>query len=723
MASIDTKEVRVVFTAVDKVSKDIKKISGLMMGLGTAGKWGKNILGFGLRELQALKTTLFSFRSILGVVGGAAGGKMFADWAANVETVGLGFKNLTKEIGGAGPVLSAMRTGTKGVVSDMELMRVANSSMLLGVGKSAEEFEVLTTLAKRLGQATGRDVLSAFEDLTLGIARQQPKILDNIGLVVKVEQSYRKYARSLGISVDMLDETDKRQAFLTATMEAARKASGRLAVDTDTMADAWGRLKATLANFAAEGARSIFGDMKKSMEWFEKWVNTNKDAIFNFFASLLETLGRVVDMFWKIADAMTSIAKKIGVLGKSPDEQMLEKLQLRRDSIGHLTPNAPPLAQQDMSQWRYGRTPVGQGSSWNLNNAPNARVFSETERAADLFKTNRRIAELEDRIENGDVRDRANFSIWVENIAGQIRKAGVGMPAPREMNLHPPVNMMWEPPPQGWGEPFITGDSGITAGEIDRGRRQQLSQSGETRMKALTESAQWKGFGEESKRMEELEEVNRAWENEHEAIKGARNELEAMKAETFEFGRIAADSIRGVADSISDNMTEAIMEFNDNTKSASEIFRDMTKSILQDIQRIILKQATGMLVNSIFGGIGGMIFGGAARGGVFPGHFAPLRGHMAAGGVAGQRGLYELAEGRNSEAVVPLPDNRSIPVRFVGGSGPAGRGGDTYVVNVTYNATTTSQEEALIRRHGTVIGEEVMRRMATSLKFRGAMAA
>ena len=87
------------------------------------------------------------------------------------------------------------------------------------------------------------------------------------------------------------------------------------------------------------------------------------------------------------------------------------------------------------------------------------------------------------------------------------------------------------------------------------------------------------------------------------------------------------------------------------------------------------------LLGGIFGGgaggIGGFIGGffGLAQGGVMP------RGY-ASGGIV-KEPTFLVGEGRHNEAVVPLPDGRSIPVSL-----PAGSAG---VNNVTVNVSVDNQ--------------------------------
>lgn len=88
--------------------------------------------------------------------------------------------------------------------------------------------------------------------------------------------------------------------------------------------------------------------------------------------------------------------------------------------------------------------------------------------------------------------------------------------------------------------------------------------------------------------------------------------------------------------------------------------------------------AVGAAVGATINVVGNLISGAltsAAKGGIFP---KGIR-RMATGGVADQPELALIGEGDNSEAVVPLPDNRSIPVRF---SGSGAEPSANIVVNV-----------------------------------------
>ena len=127
-------------------------------------------------------------------------------------------------------------------------------------------------------------------------------------------------------------------------------------------------------------------------------------------------------------------------------------------------------------------------------------------------------------------------------------------------------------------------------------------------------------------------------------------------------------------------MQSAIMGVIDGTKSMKEGFLDMAKAVLVAIAQIIAKLIAMKAIESA-----AMMFGiPLAEGGVIPmakGGIKP-KGYRK-GGVATEP-TYLVGEGKHNEAVVPLPDGRSIPVVMTGG------GGNTTVnVNIASDGQTT----------------------------------
>ena len=153
----------------------------------------------------------------------------------------------------------------------------------------------------------------------------------------------------------------------------------------------------------------------------------------------------------------------------------------------------------------------------------------------------------------------------------------------------------------------------------------------------------------------------------------------------------------GIATSMQSNMESAFMSIVDGTKSAKQAFADMALAILGDIAQMITRMMVFRALSSMFGPTflapdAGMTdfaamndFSGVARqGGVFSAG-KKVSGY-ATGGVARGPGAGYPALLHGTEAVVPLPNGRSIPVEMKNGSGSV----NNIVVNVSNDGKTST---------------------------------
>jgi lambda family phage tail tape measure protein len=110
-------------------------------------------------------------------------------------------------------------------------------------------------------------------------------------------------------------------------------------------------------------------------------------------------------------------------------------------------------------------------------------------------------------------------------------------------------------------------------------------------------------------------------------------------------------------------MTSAFSSLIEGTKSVKQAFADMTMSILSDLAKIIAKQLMLKVVSGFPFADGGIAPGGFkayANGGIAKGGLQMY----ASGGIVRQPTLGLVGEGRYDEAIVPLPNGRSIPVEM-----------------------------------------------------------
>jgi hypothetical protein len=139
------------------------------------------------------------------------------------------------------------------------------------------------------------------------------------------------------------------------------------------------------------------------------------------------------------------------------------------------------------------------------------------------------------------------------------------------------------------------------------------------------------------------------------------------------------------SEGIAGGVVDALDAWFDGTMKAKDAMKEFAASFLRDISKMIIQQT---ILNSLKSGLssGGFLSGigsffKMADGGVLPGGFKAF----ASGGMVTKPTLGLVGEGVYNEAVVPLPDGNSIPVKMTGNSGSGGAS-----LNIVNNVTVAS---------------------------------
>ena len=151
---------------------------------------------------------------------------------------------------------------------------------------------------------------------------------------------------------------------------------------------------------------------------------------------------------------------------------------------------------------------------------------------------------------------------------------------------------------------------------------------------------------------------------------------EAIATESL---KIETELMSGITQTLSNGFVSMFQTMVDGTKSFKEGMKDLTKSVLTDLAAMFAKAAALKIMLAMFPGMGNMLEGMSSIPGMgrYGGEMTKYRG----GGVADgpNSGYMAMLHGR--EAVVPLGNDRSIPVDMRGMGGT----GNQVTVNITMN--------------------------------------
>ena len=126
------------------------------------------------------------------------------------------------------------------------------------------QFADLIDNAQRLAQAVGQDAVFGIESLTTGIGRQSKLMLDNLGIIVDTQKAYDVYAESIGKSTSELDDNERKQAFIQATMESVNEKVAQLGKEQLTAADATNQLTTAFSNLQGTIGKELQDEIKST---------------------------------------------------------------------------------------------------------------------------------------------------------------------------------------------------------------------------------------------------------------------------------------------------------------------------------------------------------------------------------------------------------------------------------------------------------------------------
>jgi hypothetical protein len=181
---------------------------------------------------------------------------------------------------------------------------------------------------------------------------------------------------------------------------------------------------------------------------------------------------------------------------------------------------------------------------------------------------------------------------------------------------------------------------------------------------------------------------------------------------------------QAIYDSVSTNITNAFVSIIDGTKSAKQAFGDMAIAILADITRMIIRMMVMRVIMQAFGptfspdtsvsmlGSGSFDASGFARyGGVFD-TAGKLPGYATGGIARGAQGGYPV-QLHGTEAVVPLPNGKSIPVEM---SGTNQNNNVVVNVNIDDKGNASSSTESQSSMDAGMLGSAVARAVQQELQ-------
>lgn len=202
--------------------------------------------------------------------------------AEQIKSINLQFDILTRNAGIAGNDLKeAMMKASGGLLTTKEILEETNKSIVI-LGDNVKRLPEIMELARKVSIVTGKDLKTAFEEVSFAIEVGSQRQLKRLGILVDVNKAETKYAQSLGQSKEALSAFGKQQALVDAALEQGKKnyegVDGSIKIATKS----WTQFKVALEE-ASEAFvlrfDKIFGPtVQNFFKNFAEWATKYKEA-------------------------------------------------------------------------------------------------------------------------------------------------------------------------------------------------------------------------------------------------------------------------------------------------------------------------------------------------------------------------------------------------------------------------------------------------------------
>jgi hypothetical protein len=251
------------------------------MGIGPTKKNAELLLALkvkGQKDVKALNNFFKSFVITAGDVARAVGaiGRQFVDFAkkaAQFQVVQRSFEQLAASQGQqADQMLAKMKELSGGTVSNLELMKQANTALLLGL--PVDRFGDMLKIASTASAATGESMQFMLKSIVTGLGRGSKLILDNLGILVNVASANEKYAAALGRTASSLSDAEKKQAFINEALRVGKANADKMSGSSDNFKTNLERLEATIEDTSTALGAKLLPAGNLAVKMFNKMIGS-----------------------------------------------------------------------------------------------------------------------------------------------------------------------------------------------------------------------------------------------------------------------------------------------------------------------------------------------------------------------------------------------------------------------------------------------------------------
>ena len=204
------------------------------MGKNATANFAKMSQGLGglVHVYATVAANVFALSSAFMVLKEASDVQIMINAADQLSTsTGISYANVAKN----------MKNITQGAISMQEALRQA--SIGVSSGLSGKQMQQITEIATKAANALGRSVPEAVQRMTQAVVKNEPELVDEYGIILRVDSALRDYADTLGKTKSELTSFDKQMAIHAQLVKQGTTKFG----DVEGQANAYNKLGAAFS--------------------------------------------------------------------------------------------------------------------------------------------------------------------------------------------------------------------------------------------------------------------------------------------------------------------------------------------------------------------------------------------------------------------------------------------------------------------------------------------
>lgn len=319
LASASEQSFSGVDASIKKSGKEAGILAGVFAGLTTA------VVSFGLQALGSIKSFLEGSVQL----------------RARVDTLGITLNQIGQRAGYSSDQIKQFEEDIKSMGITTQAAR--NTMLrLIRANIDLAEASKLARIAQDAAVVAGINSSEAFERLILGIQKQEPELLDELGITLKRTDAYASFAAQVGKTTKELTQAEKQQAILNDIYKQSEvvagsydAAMGSVGKQVTSLPRHIEELQLALGNVFQPAYQAQIEFYTEQLKNLRKWVDDNKEGLqrlavglgtaaqqlFKWFSQLIQFLSTVPDKLKTASEAIATIVGRLAGL----DDTEIEK--------------------------------------------------------------------------------------------------------------------------------------------------------------------------------------------------------------------------------------------------------------------------------------------------------------------------------------------------------------------------------------------------------------